>query len=129
MGLGGTLHKRVKRNRMLSEQAFNCLGWAVAQAQPDELGRVAVQQAALLEIGILGHNDKSILPRVLPDRGVGGVSKANLVNVNALRERSESKADSRGERFWSNSNFMPEESRACVRDPRRRPGKREYHLR
>src|SRR5947199_6661302 len=52
-----------REKRWLNEM----LPCAVADAKPNQLRRMAVKQAALVEIGIFGDNDEAVHTRIFPN--------------------------------------------------------------
>lgn len=102
---------------MLSEQFLNRTNRAIAEPKPNKLRRMTEQQTTLLEIGILGDDGISVLLRIVPDAGVCGVLETNIPHMNATGVEIEKQARQLWDKFWSNSNFMPEELPVCARDP------------
>jgi hypothetical protein len=64
---------------MTSQQFFDSLGGAIANPQPDEFRRCAVEQAPLLEVRIFRNDRVSIGPRMLPDGEVVGIAQTYLL--------------------------------------------------
>ena len=56
-------------------------GGAIADAQPDHLGRASAQNAEFRKIGVFGDKVKAILPGIFPDRFVGQMDQAAFFNV------------------------------------------------
>lgn len=53
MSLGWIKIEGMNRSRMLPEQLFNGAYWTGSNPQPDEFGRMPVQQTARLKVRIL----------------------------------------------------------------------------
>ena len=60
---------------------------AIASSNPDNLWRVAEQQASLMKIGILADDGEALIPRMEPNALIGGVCQADAVHVNRIRKQ------------------------------------------
>ena len=56
--------------------------------QPNDFWRKTVNQAALVEIRVLGNNSEAIVCRVLPDSGVSGLSHTEEARLGCADERA-----------------------------------------
>ena len=82
---------------LVSRDEFDeLLSGAVADAQPDELGRMAVQQTALMKVGILRDDGRAVGPCILPYILVGLTEQAALANVRAAGEKRRQQAGQLG---------------------------------
>ncbi len=68
------------------EQRCHLLGAGTADHDPDHLRRSASQETELAEVIILGHQDKSILCRAIPQLKIGAASKPKVANMLAVGE-------------------------------------------
>ena len=57
---------------------------AVADAEPDDFGWVAVKQTALLKVGVLRDDGKAIGTGIIPNILVGKAKQPTLADVRAL---------------------------------------------
>jgi hypothetical protein len=55
-------------------------------SDPDNLRRVTQQEAALMELRVLGHDDVAVLSRVVPHDIVLGPRQADVAHVYRSRE-------------------------------------------
>ena len=55
---------------MLPNNLFDICRGAIATADPDDLGWKSENEASLMKVGILRHNDKAVITGKLPDDGV-----------------------------------------------------------
>ena len=56
-----------------TEQRFNHGRRTIADPNPNHFWRIAIEKAALMEIGVLRHNSKAMLSGILPDDNVCGI--------------------------------------------------------
>ena len=64
---------------------FNLRGRTVAQANPDDLRRPALQYAALGKVRILGDNREPISPGILPNGSVFGTTQLHAADMMRFR--------------------------------------------
>jgi hypothetical protein len=60
--------KFVDPGHSASERSFNGFRGAIAESNPENLGRVPFEKASLTKIGVLGDNRVPVLSRECPDR-------------------------------------------------------------
>jgi len=65
----------------VAQNKIGACGGAVADAQPDHLGRTAEKEASLREIRILADDGEVVCLGVLPDLRVGSPAKATIAKV------------------------------------------------
>jgi hypothetical protein len=65
-----------------TEEIFDFLAGAVRCAKPNELRRLAVENAAFLKVRILGNDGEVIVPGVLPNGGMVRASQSASMNMN-----------------------------------------------
>ena len=72
------------RGQVFPEQAREIVGRAVPTTQPNDLRRRAVEEAALLGIGILGSDHEAILRCVVPHSVIACSRQTNVAHVSRL---------------------------------------------
>lgn len=87
---------------------------AVADAKPDDLGRVSVKQTALMKVGVLRDDREAVGACILPNVIIGEAEQPALANMRAVGNSVASKRGSLGERFSSKSNFMWDDVQATI---------------
>lgn len=76
------------RNCMTAQQRFSLRRWIIAVLQSDNFRRSTSLGCLIEKIGIRRHEDKFILPGVLPDNLIGGeMCQASLENVGGAGEQ------------------------------------------
>ena len=73
------LMSRDKLNELLSS--------AVADAEPDDFGRVSVKQTTLLKVGVLGDDGETVSAGILPNVLVGKSKQTALADVRAVGKK------------------------------------------
>jgi hypothetical protein len=64
-----------------AEEAYYIVRRAVAEADPDDLRRRAVQNAQAMEVFVLGHEDEPVCRGVHPDLAVASSCESNAADV------------------------------------------------
>jgi Sulphur oxidation protein SoxZ len=70
--------------RMLSHQLLDCVSSAIAPSEPHNFGWRTGEDTALVEIGVLRHDDEPIGARPVPHSGIVGPIQSDLLNVRRL---------------------------------------------
>ena len=87
---------------------------AVANAEPDDFGWMAVKQTPLLKIRVLRDDGKAVGVGILPNVLVRSPSRPHSRTCALSGKSVASKRGSLGERFSSKSNFMRDDVQAAV---------------
>jgi len=74
------------------DELSDLLRGAVANAEPDDLGRLTVEQTALLEVGILGDDGEAVGTRIIPNLLVGKPQRTTFADVRAAGEKRREQA-------------------------------------
>jgi hypothetical protein len=85
--LGGVIVESEEVGGVVAQEILDGFDGTIADAQPDEFGRAAVKETAKVKIGIFGDDGESILPGMIPNDGVVGVTQTDLAHVRAAGER------------------------------------------
>ena len=88
--------QRVKILLVSGDEPDKLLSGAVADAHPDELGRMVVQQAALMKVGILRDEGRAVGRCILPYILVGLTEQAALANACAAGKKRRQQAGQLG---------------------------------
>jgi hypothetical protein len=64
----------------------NLLGGAIAETNPDNLGRKAKEKAALMKLRVLGNDREHVLPRKVPDDFIRRALQPELADVRRIRK-------------------------------------------
>ena len=64
-----------------AKEILDFLGGTIRCAEPNELGRLAVKDAAFLKIRIFGNNCEVIVHGVLPNRGIVRIPQSAFMNL------------------------------------------------
>ncbi len=102
------------------EQSDDFIAGAVAEADPDEPGRMAVEETALIEIRIFRNEREAMGPRVVPDGFVGQTLQPAIADMGTFGKSAASNWGSFGERFSSKSSFMRHDVQPTVTLGRKR---------
>ena len=82
--------------RVFSQKALDISRGTIARFQPYDLGRMAIEETPLVEIGIFRNNGETVMPCKIPHSVIVGVMQAMTAHMRALREkRCEKRNDSR----------------------------------
>jgi phosphoribosylglycinamide formyltransferase-1 len=68
------------------KHGFDLARGAVADVEPDHLGRAAPERAEFAEVGVLRQDRETFFAGEIPDVAVGGFSQAAIVDVHASRK-------------------------------------------
>jgi hypothetical protein len=85
--LGGVSVESEEVGGVVAQEILDGFDGTIVDAQPDEFGRAAVKETAKLKIGIFGDDGESILPGMIPNDGVVGVTQTDLAHVRAAGEQ------------------------------------------
>src|SRR5438046_2205661 len=66
------------------EQLGDAAGGTIANAEENELWRMAESQAALMKVGVLGDDGVSVLPGERPDQRVAGLHEPMRLDVRGV---------------------------------------------
>lgn len=77
--------KRVNVLLVFRQEINQIIARAIANSEPDEFWRMAVEQTALLEVGIFGNDGKTVITRVLPNLFICCALESAIPQVQAAR--------------------------------------------
>jgi hypothetical protein len=80
-GLVGPRFKREDLPRVIAQEMFDASGRAIADTEPNQLGWAPKQKAPVMEIQILGDNNKPLTRCIPPNLFINGSAEAAIVNV------------------------------------------------
>lgn len=66
---------------MPAQEGFDHGRGAITGSNPNHFRRVAEEEAALMEIGIFGHDREAMLNRILPDRVIAGRAEIGVAHM------------------------------------------------
>lgn len=69
----------------VAQELFNRTGRRVAAADPDDFGRRAKEEAALMEVRIFGHDGESVLGGIVPHGFIRHCAEPHVAHVAGLR--------------------------------------------
>jgi hypothetical protein len=79
------LNELLDDRRGRPQETFDLNTRAVCRAKPDNFWRGAYNYASFLEVGVLRHNRKAIVPGVLPNSQVVCAAQTAIVNMSGAR--------------------------------------------